>query len=176
MRIHQNFPPTFVLMSDKRTKGVFLELLPTSEKRAAWESFMLELDKGTWEQSSCHYKDYQHLKGQYHELLKEKPLSDKLNELASLEERLIQYHCLIDPQVIIGLLNQKRNNDTVTYVIARSPFYTPGIQRREIRVYMGRLDEYNGKSIDELEKDPKFIVDAKEKIIAAMLEEMKRKV
>lgn len=159
-------------MADKRVRGVFLELLPTNETRAAWETFILDIEGDDEDSRLKKNKEIAALKKEYNKLIEDNDFLDKLHELAEVEKKLIQQHCYIEPDITIGYLKQKRNNETVTYILGRSPFYTPDVKRREMRIYLGRLDDFDNKSIDELKKEKPFMENAKIQIIKAMKEEL----
>lgn len=153
-------------MFGKNINGVFLELFPTTKKPFAWEIFQTKTESKDTYQS----KELNKLKEEYDELLNDEPFLNKLKLLAEKEIEIIQHHCLQNLQVIIGEFIQQRNGGIVSYIIARAPFYVNKQDRREMRVYIDKLEE--GKTIEELRNDEAFMNMAKIKMKKAMLEEM----
>ncbi len=157
-------------MPKKRVNGVFLEILPTTKKYSAWEEFYLHTKS---EKNDATYTNKLNtLKQEYLEMINDEPFINKLKEIAQKEIEIIQHHCIINPHLIVGLFNQYRNGESTSYVIVRAPFYSTKQDRREIRVYMKKLSDYNGKTIEDLKKDTDFMDEAKRLVKKAMMEEM----
>ncbi len=148
----------------KRTRGVFHELLPTTEKRAAWESFALEFPS-----SDDKLKQLLH---DYYTLSNDSTFLDYIRKLSALEYKIIQYYCMNDPEITLSPLRQHRGGTEVEYVVARAPFIEQGKVRPEIRVYVGRADELK-QTINELYKNKTFMKMAKQKVVEAMQQAVK---
>lgn len=153
-------------MFGKNVNGAFLELLPTTKKPSAWEIFQTKTE------SKDSYQQYElnKLKEEYDELLNDEPFLNKLKLLAEKEIEIIQHHCIQNLQIIIGEFNQQRNGGITPYIIARAPFYVNNQDRREMRIYLDKLEE--GKTIEDLRNDETFVNNAKIKMRKAMMEEM----
>jgi hypothetical protein len=149
-------------MKKVRTKGVFLDLLPTKGKRADWESFVYELQQFAFNNSSV-----SELINQYINLVEEAYFQSKMRDASNLELRIMQKLCSIDPQVSLSPIKQFRAGEQVEYVVARSPFVEFEKTRQELRIYLGRLDEF-GKTIPQLSEDTKFMAMAKQKMKTEM--------
>jgi hypothetical protein len=150
-------------MTKKKLKSVFYDVLPTEEKKAAWQTFL--------EQSSHLQEDPYGKKvwTEYKSLVESKEFIDMMNKAAQLELTLVQLAQMVDPEIALGTIRQDRGNETVEYIIVRAPFTEDGKKRREIRVYVGRVDDAR-KSIAQLKKDQKFLEEARKKVIEAMRE------
>jgi hypothetical protein len=148
-------------MYKKKLKSVFSELLPTEERKAAWQTFM--------EQTKHLLEDPygSRIWGTYKSLTESREFLDLVIKAAQLELTLTQLHQMNDPELTIGSIKQSRGSEIVEYVIVRSPFIEPGKKRKEVRVYLGRLDEMK-KSLAQLRKDPKFHEMAKQKVLDEM--------
>jgi hypothetical protein len=159
----------------KRTRGVFAELKETSDKKAAWDSFVYELTHETPTiYYSKHFKsllnDLDKLSNDYQDLIKEKDFQKTLSNLSAIEEKMLQIHCFFDAPLTFGTLLQNRTLEPTLYVIVRAPFPVPDVKRKEIRVYLGKLTDYNGKTIKQLEMDESFVEFARGKVRQAMLD------
>jgi hypothetical protein len=166
---------TFVAVKTKRTRGVFSELTETSDRKAAWDSFIYELTQETPTiYYTKHFKsllsDLDKLSNDYQDLIKDKDFQKTLSKLTSIEEKMLQIHCFFDAPLTFGTLLQNRTLEPTLYVIVRAPFPVPEVKRKEIRVYLGKLSDYDGKTIKDLEMDNSFVEFARGKVRQAMLD------
>jgi hypothetical protein len=145
----------------KRLKPVIYDLLPDEERKGAWQSF-LELSQHLQKDAYA-----RKVWGEYKSLIDSKEFVEMVNKAAQLELTLVQLAQMNDPELTIGTIKQDRGSEVVEYVIVRSPFIEPGKKRKEVRVYLGRLDEMK-KSLAQLRKDPKFIEMARQKVLDEM--------
>jgi len=95
-------------------------------------------------------------------------ISEKINELAHIEELILQEKCITQDKIKIKLSILRE------YVYARCPFYRLGNSSKDIRVIVSRLDmiyDNTIPTIDELYKDKLFMHKAEDKLIKAMTRE-----
>jgi hypothetical protein len=149
-------------MKKVRTKGVFEQLLPTMGKRAEWEAFVYETKQAATDNSFI-----LDLIKQYSALVEESYFQKKMLEAARIEIRILQHICAEDPQIILSPVKQFRGGEQIEYIVARSPFIEIYKARQELRIYLGRVDEY-GKTISQLSEDSHFMHKAKEKMKTEM--------
>jgi len=164
-------------MKKKRTRGVFTELTENNIANGILDSFLDFLphiygytDSQKGEPSMS--KDIQELHAQYLHILNDKQFRKTINRLGDIEHRILQYHCYTDPELTYGLFTQERNGEKSEYLIVRAPFPMRKQTRQELRVYLGKLSDYQGKSLEDLQMDKKFIKVAVEKMKEAMREQM----
>ncbi len=152
--------------------------METNDRKAAWDSFVYEL---TQEVPTIYYtkhfksllSDLDNLSNDYQEIINDKDFQKTLSKLSSLEEKMLQIHCFLDAPLTFGTLLQNRTLEPTLYVIVRAPFPVPDVKRKEIRVYLGKLTDYNGKTLKDLEMDQSFIEFARGKVRQAMLDIIK---
>lgn len=82
-----------------------------------------------------------------------------LEKSMQFETLILQYRCQLSIIPKFNELKQKRKDGTITYLIARAPFYEPNIKRNEIKVYMGELKDF-GKDLKQIERDPAVVTKA----------------
>jgi len=164
-------------MKKKRTRGVFTELSEQNIANGILDSFLEFIphiygytDSIKGEPSMS--KDIQELHAEYLELLNDSKFREKINRLGDIEHRILQYHCFTDVELTYGLFTQERNGEKSEYIIVRAPFPMRKQTRQELRVYLGKLSDYQGKTLEDLQKDKKFIKVAVEKMKEAMREQM----
>lgn len=92
--------------------------------------------------------------------------------MALLETIIIQTRCMLNAEVKLTLVNQKRGESETSYVVARAPFFNPENVKPEIRVYLGKTEEL-GSDLEQLSKDKSFMISAQTQIVQAMYEVMK---
>jgi hypothetical protein len=90
---------------------------------------------------------------------------ESIKELASIEEIIIQMRCV---EFIKSNLRLSLSRD---YIYARSLFYRRGREMNDIRVIIGKTDEY-GDKINELIDDPNFRTICTEKLVEGMNKEI----
>jgi hypothetical protein len=90
---------------------------------------------------------------------------ESIKELASIEEIIIQMRCV---EFIKSNLRLSLSRD---YIYARSLFYRRGKEMNDIRVIVGKTDEY-GDKINELIEDPNFRIICTEKLVEGMNKEI----
>ena len=97
-----------------------------------------------------------------------KNICTKVDQLASIEEGILQRRCLIDKPLKIKLSFMRE------YVYARCPFYRRNKGTKDIRVLVSRIDlidPTNPKpSLNVLYLNTEFMDKAKDKLIQAMTE------
>ena len=167
-------------MKPKRARGVFSELVENSMHRAAWDQMLYDLTKvkpSTESQKAFRIilKDFKTLMGQYEEMVKSKEAERLFKRLSALEIQMLQIHCLVDPAATFGTLVQSKDNVKTEYIIVKAPFPLPNQKRQEIRVYVGKLSDYKGKSLKQLLMSPKFKKDAITKLTEHMLTAIRQK-
>jgi hypothetical protein len=148
-------------MNKKKLKSVFSELLPNEERKAAWQTFM--------EQTEHLQKDPYANKvwNKYKSLVESEEFKHTMSKAAQLELTLTQLHQMSEAELTIGTIKQDRGNEIVEYVIVRCPFTEEGKKRKEVRVYMGRMDDIR-KTVAQLKRDPKFLQEARDRVMTAM--------
>lgn len=164
-------------MKKKRTRGVFTELSEQNIANCILDSFLEFIPHiygyaDSLKDEPSMSKDIQELHAVYLELLNDSKFRKTLNRLADIEHRILQYHCYKSPELTYGLFTQERNGEKSEYIIVRAPFPMRKQTRQELRVYLGKLSDYQGKSLEDLQKDKKFIKVAVEKMKEAMREQM----
>ena len=88
-------------------------------------------------------------------------ISEKLNYLARLEELILQIRAMEDlSEIKLSIVRGE-------YIYARSPFLRIDSSTKDLRVIVGKIEEF-GKNLEELEKNPIFILKAKLKLIKSM--------
>jgi hypothetical protein len=152
-------------MSRPKTKGVFNEIVPSSVKRAGWETFGIEFQ---YKGSDGYLLKIQEM---YQNLFNDKKFINLITKAALYEFALIQAKCYENLSITFGLVKQFRGGAEVEYVIARNPFIYKDKDRQELRVYLGRTDEL-GQPLEKLVNSPKFMQMAEQKVKEAMSEEM----
>ena len=90
-----------------------------------------------------------------------------------LERKIFQYRCLRKPNLAISLQEQKSGENKFKYILLRTQFMTLFEGKKELRVYLKKLEDYPGfNSLDELKKSESFINAAYEAIRNEMREIM----
>jgi hypothetical protein len=152
-------------MSKPKTKGVFYEIIPSSKRRAGWETFCIEF------QYIGSDGFFNKIQDNYQNLFNDKNFLALIKKAALYEFALIQAKCFEKLSITYGLVKQYRGGAEVEYVIARNPFIYRDKERQELRVYLGRTDEL-GQPLEKLVYSPKFVQMAVKKVREAMAEEI----
>jgi len=92
---------------------------------------------------------------------------EDIQTLAKLEETITQLRCKEVAKKEIKL-SQVRG-----YIYARTPFFRSGKDIKDIRVVVGKTEVY-GDNLDALFVNKSFVIQAKEKLMAAMTEQIKQ--
>ena len=155
--------------TNRITGRVFADLSKTPTQLGASERF-LNLDDEMGLQVS---ESLSAMKAKYESLSKESDFVDVLDNLASIEEIIIQMRCkkVVESEIRLSL---SRN-----YIYARSLFYRRGNEINDIRVIVGKTDElgndFNAINMRLLE-DKDFLVLCTSKIREAMDKEIEKNV
>lgn len=162
----------------KRTKGLFTEIVKKSDGEEPWKALLKDLMKDgpspeVRRQFSNLAQDFEKLTKVYDEMLQSENVKEMLGSLSSIETKMLQLHCFFDAPLTFGTQIQTRNRERTEYILVRAPFHFPTDQRQEIRIYLGKISDHKGKTLKELEKDEKFVYEAKQKIQHVMLEQIK---
>ncbi len=156
------------------------ELLETKDKKSAfkvfWESEKIDMRLMMGESEITKTRnsiltEYIKNRNEYKDIIEDTNNIELFNRMKLLETKMIQARCLIDTNVKLSMINQKRGGSETSYIIARAPFYNPNNIKAEIRVYLGKTEEI-GRSVEELSRDAKFMDSAEQQIISAMKEVM----
>lgn len=146
--------------NNKVTGRVFAEIAETSRQKGAYDEFLAIDQKNGFQES----EELKKLKEDYRILVHD--IKTNINVLACLEEIITQIRAkeAIDSELRLSL---SRN-----YIYARSSFFRKDKKINDIRVVVGKIDEF-GNNIEELLKDTtKFRLLCKEKLIEAMDKEI----
>lgn len=165
-------------MKTKRTRGVFADIVPNATRRAAWDTLLSMisehgLDAKIIKAQVKEVKEFRKLMAQYKGYVDTAEAQGVIQKLSKMESRMLQLHCLFDFRLSYGTLTQTKNGEQSVSVIARAPFHLPDQKRQELRIYLGRLSDYKGKSLEQLKKDQKFIKEAEGKMLKLMLDTIK---
>ena len=91
-----------------------------------------------------------------------------------LERKIFQLRCFRKPNLAISLQEQKSGENKFKYILLRTQFMTLFEGKKELRVYLKKLEDYPGfNSLEELKKSESFITAAYEAIRNEMTEIMK---
>lgn len=115
------------------------------------------------------YKDLTYAKWVYQDIINNPANKELFETMALLETIIIQGRCLLNTDVKLTLLNQKRGESETSYIVARAPFYNPENVKAEIRAYLGKAEDL-GSDLDKLSKDRSFMLYAQQQIVEAMRE------
>ncbi len=169
------------MKKDIKLKGVLLEVVGTKTAgNTGLQSFnaFLEADKEIVDKNDFGFqmrgfefysKKLKEAKSVYKELYSNEVFVDFLDDIAAIETLILQYRSLYGIQSNLKLGTLKRTKDGVqkNYIVARCPFYNPNTVKTEIKVYLGTTDK-ESRSIEELSKDPKFILKACDEVFKGM--------
>jgi hypothetical protein len=82
-----------------------------------------------------------------------------------LERKIFQYRCLRKPNIAISIQEQKSGENKFKYILVRAQFVTLFEGKKELRVYLKKLEDYSGyNTLDELKNSDNFIQSAYESI------------
>jgi len=158
----------------KILKGVISDLVEKKDKKSAFDIFLSEPPFNNIEEidpsdlSKFQKKAmilFSDSIGQYKALLEK--YNHVFENMADYEKKMIQLRNILFPVVKLTLVKQQRGNEEVQYVVARAPFYNPNIKKPEIRVYLGKSEDFDA-DIENLSKDKAFMKKAEEQIVHAM--------
>lgn len=149
--------------NNKVTGRVFAEIAETSRQKGAYDEFLAIDQKNGFQESD----ELKKLKEDYKLLVRD--ISTNIKVLANLEEIITQIRAkeAIDSELRLSL---SRN-----YIYARSSFYRKDNKINDIRIVIGKVDEY-GDELDELLRDTNFRILCKEKLKEAMDKEIKNNI
>ena len=175
--------PIFVIVmkNDIKLKGVLLEVVGTkTDGNTGLQSFnaFLEADKDLVAQNDFGFqtrgfeyysKRLKEAKLFYKELYSNEEFVNFLDDLAAVETLMLQYRSLygIKGNLKLGTLKRTKDGVEKNYIVARCPFYNPNTVKTEIKVYLGTTDK-ESRSIEELIKDPKYILKACDEVFKGM--------
>lgn len=171
----------FVMKNDIKLKGVLLEVVGTkTDGNTGLQSFnaFLEADKDLVAQNDFGFqtrgfeyysKRLKEAKLFYKELYSNEEFVNFLDDLAAVETLMLQYRSLygIKGNLKLGTLKRTKDGVEKNYIVARCPFYNPNTIKTEIKVYLGTTDK-ESRSIEELIKDPKYILKACDEVFKGM--------
>jgi len=145
--------------NNKVTGRVFAEIVETSRQKGSYDEFLAIDQKNGFQESEI----LKRIKEDYRILVHD--IEANIKVLASLEEIITQIRAkeAIDSELRLSL---SRN-----YIYARTSFYRKDNKINDIRVVVGKADEY-GNEISELIRDTNFRILCKEKLIEAMDKEI----
>jgi len=139
---------------------VFNDIIANQDRIGAMEQFLAT-------DSDLNIKETEDIK-RYKELYKQLviELSSPFEELARIEEMIVQLRCLeMMPKEIKFYMSRE-------YVYARTLFYRSNMEIKDIRVMVGRLDEFE-EPFEILVEYPEFRMLAENKLRDAILKEIK---
>ncbi len=167
-------------MKKNQLKGIFTELIETSTRKSAFTSFIETEDISsdvTVEKSEIGLKrkkifeELQKLKADYTNIIDDYKTLQIFARLARLETAIVQHRSMLDTEVKLTLLNQKRGGSETSYVVARAPFYNPNNVKAEIRAYLGKAEDL-GNDLVKLSNDPEFMKMAELALVSSMEKDM----
>lgn len=150
-----------------------------SNNKVTERSFTYVMDKGGQKKSYENFLSIDHelgipesellknLKERYSEIAQN--CVDDIKILAALEELIVQIR---SKEVIDSELRLSLSRD---YIYARTTFFRRGKEINDIRVIIGKVDEYPD-SLEDLLKNPDFRVICKNKLIEAMNKEIEKNI
>lgn len=166
-------------MKKNLTKGVITELLETDKKKSSFSVFRESLEKfvpSDYNDNSTINMirsdvilDYQKSCQEYENLLSDPEVVRMMNKFRQLENLIIQSENILNTNVKLGVVNQKRGGSETSYIIGRCFFYNPENVKDEIRVYIGKTEEI-GRSLEELSSDAEFMKKTEELLVISMKE------
>lgn len=163
-------------MKKNQLKGIFTELNETSTRKSAFTAFIETEDISidvTLEKSEIGlrrkqiFEELQKLKADYVKIIDDYKVKQIFARLARLETAIVQHRSMLDTEVKLTLLNQKRGRSETSYVVARAPFYNPNNVKAEIRAYIGKAEDI-GIDLVKLSNDPEFMKMAELALVSAM--------
>ena len=167
-------------MKKNQLKGIFTELIETSTRKSAFTSFIETEDISsdvTLEKSEIGLKrkrifeELQKLKADYVNIIEDYKTLQIFARLARLETAIVQHRSMLDTEVKLTLLNQKRGGSETSYVVARASFYNPNNVKAEIRAYLGKSEDL-GNDLVKLSNDLEFMKMAELALVSSMEEYM----
>lgn len=167
-------------MKKNQLKGIFTELIETSTRKSAFTSFIETEDISsdvTLEKSEIGhtrkkiFEELQKLKADYVAIIEDSKTKQIFARLARLETAIVQHRSMLDTEVKLTLLNQKRGGSETSYVVARAPFYNPNNVKAEIRTYLGKAEDL-GSDLVLLSNDKEFMKSAELELVSSMKEYM----
>jgi len=167
-------------MKRNQLKGIFTELIETSTRKSAFTSFIQTEDISsdvTLEKSEIGLKrkrifeELLKLKADYVDIIEDTRTLQIFARLARLETAIVQHRSMLDTEVKLTLLNQKRGGSETSYVVARASFYNPNNVKAEIRAYLGKAEDL-GNDLVKLSNNPEFMKMAELALVTSMEEYM----
>jgi hypothetical protein len=145
--------------NNKVTGRVFAEIVETSRQKGSYDEFLAIDQKNGFQESEI----LKRIKEDYRILVHD--IEANIKVLASLEEIITQIRAkeAIDSELRLSL---SRN-----YIYARTSFYRKDNKINDIRVVVGKVEEY-GDKINELINDTNFRILCKEKLTESMNKEI----
>jgi hypothetical protein len=154
-------------MSKIKISGIFKKLLGTVTKKPDWEIFEHNVLKGIT--STKNKTEIKTLIEEYKSIILDEEFQDKLQKLADLEYVILQKRCTLSEKIVLGVLKNERFGAQANYLIARAPFPHKDKKRDEMRVYLGRMDELNFKTVQDAYDDENFMSYARKTVKDEML-------
>jgi hypothetical protein len=167
-------------MKKNQLKGIFTNLIETSTRKSAFTTFIETEDISgdvTLEKSEIGLKrkrifeELQKLKADYVSIIEDPKTLQIFARLARLETAIVQHRSMLDTEVKLTLLNQKRGGSETSYVVARASFYNPNNVKAEIRAYLGKSEDL-GTDLVKLSNDLGFMKMAELALVSSMEEYM----
>jgi hypothetical protein len=158
-------------MSNKKTKvsGVFMKMSGDEKKLPEWTVFENSCFNAAMSLNNEARKTYilERLK-QYNQIIRSIEFNEAVSKLVELEYEIIQNLCTVSPKITMGTLKQTRNGSVVEHLIARVPFPFKDKDRKEFRMYMGKMHELPYATVEDVCKDASFMIEVEKKVISAM--------
>lgn len=138
---------------------VFNDIIANQDRISSMEKF-LSSDKAL---GITETEDITRLKELYKKMVDD--ISFQMEKLAYIEEMIVQLRCveLIHDEIKFSQVRE--------YVYARTLFYRSKKDIKDIRVVVGRIDEFD-EPYDDLIQDPDFLILAEMKLRDAMIREI----
>lgn len=147
--------------SNKVIKTVFLDLIDNYDEFMSVDDDIL-IDNPFLLES---------FKEEYSDLVSK--LKSDINKITLIEQAILQIRCrsVINQNIRLSLVTNEKN---ITYVYARSIFYRPTTDIKDIRVFMGDINMFGVDHIDKLYDDPSFMTLCKNKLYDVMRSEIEK--
>jgi hypothetical protein len=104
--------------------------------------------------------EYKKLISSYEKIIEDTKFIDTLNTLSTIEIKLMMHIASMNPEVTLGEMKLNRNGNEISYLFGRTALYSPNKIKNEVRIYLGRMSDFNG-TLEELKGDKKFIDEVK---------------
>jgi len=147
--------------TQKIIERVFADIAPNEYNRAAYDNFLDLTDNDSDRLTE--------LKVHYSSIIKD--CQKDIKVLAQIEEVIIQIRCkdVIETEMRLSMNNVLKRS----YIYARTLFYRRGAKINDIRVMIGKSEDY-GNVLNTLIENPAFRNLCKEKLLDAMNKEIEK--